>query len=130
VVKKMRAESTRAGKLGEKLVNDMLTSTLAYHEIVWTRTRGPTNQAFDFEIYLCGRCVCLLEVKAFAPGRKWNWTQFKRPAIRRKVKRAETLHCQRVCTVVVKLDTGEMRYAEGFPSQPFDSFQPIEGLIN
>lgn len=93
------------------------------------RRDGRNNSAFDFELYDLDKCVGLLEVKGFGAFRTVEWTQYKRPAIRRKKRRAEKLGNPPMATIVVrffeKTPNPEIRWSEGFPSIPYARFNPM-----
>jgi len=125
------------GLKAETLIYEILKENLPNHDICWTRREKRNNEPFDFEIFGRKKAVLLIEVKAFSNGRKWYWTQFKRPAIKRKKARMRQLDNPKAITVVVRYDkiTAQIRWAEGFSSMPFSDFSEnfervLEGIYD
>jgi hypothetical protein len=112
------------GLKAETLIYELLKENLLDFDICWTRRERRNNEPFDFEIFGRKTAVLLIEVKAFSNGRKWYWTQFKRPAIKRKKARMKQLNNPLALTVVVRLykTTAQIRWDIDFPSQPFEDF--------
>jgi len=125
----------KAGKTGyeaEETVYRLLVRNLRGREIHWTRKELRANAPFDFEIFQNGRAILLLEVKGLSETRKHYWTQYKRPAIKRKIARMRELGNPRAITVVVRQSSKspKIRWTDGFPSQPFEKFRSnLEKLL-
>jgi hypothetical protein len=93
-------------------------------QILWTRLERP-NHPFDLLLLDNGQIAGCIEVKTMARVRKWYWTQFKRPAIRRKLAYARRVDCQKIWTIVVRLDKKpDIRCLTGLPSTYFEAFDP------
>jgi len=123
-------DSEQIGLMAEVAVEKLLRKKFPKLNICWTRRERRNNAPFDFELYDRVHCVGLIEVKGFGIGRKWYWTQYKRPQIKRKLRRAKELkdwhkEMPPMATIVVKIHDEErigMRWEFGFPSQPFTDF--------
>jgi len=126
-------KNDRLGLKAETIVYDILKKHLSMDfDICWTRRERRNNEPFDFEIYNEEKALLLIEVKGFSGKRKWYWTQFKRPAIKRKIARMRQLDNPRAITVVVGIagDYVEIRWDDNFPSQPFGKFdEDLEFLL-
>lgn len=124
----MRAND-ELGLKAESAVDKLLRAKFPSLNIRWTRNEGRKNEPFDFEISDGEKTVGAIEVKAFGASRKVEWTQYKRPAIRRKKRRAERLGSPVTATIVVryfeKTPKPELRWREGFPSIPYERFNPF-----
>jgi hypothetical protein len=127
----MHRKADIIGEIGELAVIRELDWLLPDDiQICWTRLAKP-NCPFDLILWTNGQTLACIEVKTLAQNRKHYWTQYKRPAIRRKMKYASDAGCGLVFTVAVRLDKPEndIRFIAGLPSIPVDRFEPDLKLL-
>jgi len=115
----------RIGEIGEEIVIDRLSQILPDDiQICWTRLSKP-NHPFDIILWKSGQTIACIEIKTLDTERKWYWTQFKRPAIKRKMEFAGEAGCGSVYTIAVKMGilADEVCWIAGLPSIPIARFE-------